>query len=134
MKVVRAASGFLRSKKRASNSTEASYRRYSNKKISTTFTLAGVLAASWQISYFLRRDCILRKREGRFSTSLFASLTPHLLLLRIVIYIRHGTESRHETECYAKCYTYRRLVRFVGILNYNFIISKLFCTVPSCYF
>lgn len=64
---------FLRSKKRVSNGSEASYRRYSNKKISTTFTLAGVLAASWQISYFLRRDCILRKRGGRFSASLFAS-------------------------------------------------------------
>lgn len=64
---------FLRNKKR-SNGTEASYRRYSNKKISTTFTLAGVLAASWQISYFLRRDCILRKREGRFGISLFATL------------------------------------------------------------
>lgn len=72
---------FLRKKKRASNITEASYRRYSNKKISTTFTLAGVLAASWQISYFLRRDCILRKREGRFSTLLFASPPYYIKLI-----------------------------------------------------
>lgn len=58
-------------KRRVIKASEASYRRYCNKKISTTFTLAGILAASSQISYFLRRDCILRKREGRFSTSLF---------------------------------------------------------------
>lgn len=85
---------FLRKKKRASNITEASYRRYSNKKISTTFTLAGVLAASWQISYFLRRDCILRKREGRFSTLLFASPPYYIKLIQLRNILRDRRRKR----------------------------------------
>lgn len=84
-------------KNSASNGSEASYRRYSNKKISTTFTLAGVLAASWQISYFLRRDCILRKREGRFSTSLFAALPSSSYIATLYTVMYFGARTTGQT-------------------------------------